>query len=672
MANFRGKATPAWQKIAYWLLVLCLALLALYALGQAYQQRALEYRHQIEARLRIVGENQTRNITSWRRSRMADASALTQNRLFSTALSHWLARGRADTQRRQLLESQIQTLVEYNEFAVVHILDLQGQLLLSTDNAPLRPLLELERQAMQEALATAQPVAVEPQANGFFAFPSFGIMAPLFDGLEPVGVAWLVVDLRSTLFPIVQGWQMDSSSAEAVLIQRTGDHIINITPAHKTHLPALSNPLPMTRTSSPGVQAVLGARGLVQGTNYQDKPVLAMVSAIEGAPWWLVLQIDEADALGDTQRREGLTLGLSVGGVLFSVGLLIAAWQWKAWRRERLLKRDLQLQNRWLASAQKAASLGYFVHDIRQGSFYVSDATAHVIGLPQGGWFPESRWASVVWPEDRAQMFEEYTQAMQQGQGLNSVFRIVRESDGQVRWLQMWAERDAQASDDASADAHHFREPDTPRIVGIAQDITERKRVEEELASHRQRLESQVRRDPLTGIANRLALEEALDSEWHRSIRQGQNMALLMLDLDHFKVYNDTYGHVQGDACLRQVAQALAGTVGRAGELVARYGGEEFVVLLPNHTPEQARAVAQRIVLAVRDLRIPHAHHVVAQEHVTISVGIAVALPGMDVPQNVGKTTLLEQADQALYTAKQAGRNRCWMYGDPQPTPAEA
>lgn len=77
-------------------------------------------------------------------------------------------------------------------------------------------------------------------------------------------------------------------------------------------------------------------------------------------------------------------------------------------------------------------------------------------------------------------------------------------------------------------------------------------------------------------------------------------------------------------------------------------------------------------MLAVRDLRIPHAHHVVAQEHVTISVGIAVALPGMDVPQNVGKTTLLEQADQALYTAKQAGRNRCWMYGDPQPTPAEA
>lgn len=661
MANFWGKATPAWQKIAYWLLVLFLALLALYALGQAYQQRTLEYRHQLEARLRIVGENQTRNIVNWRRSRMADASALTQNRLFAAALAQWIKAGQIQHQHtRELLESQIQTLVEYNEFAVVHILDLQGQLLLSTDSAPLRALQDPEYQAMQEALATALPVAVEPQADGFFAFPFFGIMAPIFDDLQPVGVAWLVVDLRSTLFPIVQGWQMDSSSAEAILIQRVGDQIFNINPLPRSHIAALSYSYSMQRTVSPGVQAVLGARGLVQGISYRDKPVLAMVSAIEGAPWWLVLQMDEADAAGNAQRREGLALGLAVGAVFLCVGLLITAWQWKAWRRERLLKRDLQLQTRWLASAQKAASLGYFVHDIHQEMFYISDATAHIIGLPDGGWFPMSRWASLVWPEDRNRMFNEYSNAMAQGGSLNSVFRIVRSSDGQVRWIQMWAEMDLKMEIDTPSDAHHHG-LDTPRMVGIAQDITERKQVEEELASHRQRLESQVRLDPMTGIANRLALEESMDREWRRAMRQGQSIALLMLDLDHFKIYNDTFGHVQGDACLRQVAQTLAATVGRAGELVARYGGEEFVVLLPDHTPEQAQAVAQRIVLAVRDLRIAHA----VQEYVTISVGVAAMQPSIDQPQTSAQTSLFEQADQALYMAKQAGRNGCWMYGMP-------
>lgn len=109
------------------------------------------------------------------------------------------------------------------------------------------------------------------------------------------------------------------------------------------------------------------------------------------------------------------------------------------------------------------------------------------------------------------------------------------------------------------------------------------------------------------------------------------------------------------------MAQTLVATVGRAGELVARYGGEEFVVLLPDHTPEQAQAVAQRIVLAVRDLRIAHA----VQEYVTISVGVAAMQPSIDQPQTSAQTSLFEQADQALYMAKQAGRNGCWMYGVP-------
>ena len=206
--------------------------------------------------------------------------------------------------------------------------------------------------------------------------------------------------------------------------------------------------------------------------------------------------------------------------------------------------------------------------------------------------------------------------------------------------------------------------------MAFVQDITQRKQVEDELADHRKRLESQVRLDPLTGIANRLALEETLDKEWCRAVRHSQSLALLMLDLDHFKSYNDTYGHVQGDACLRQVAQALATTVGRAGELVARYGGEEFVVLLPSHTQEQAAAVAQRIVMAIRDLRLPHACGVPPQKFVTISVGVAVTQPCFDAAPKDSITQLFEQADSALYAAKQAGRNCCKTYsGNTQTSP---
>ena len=663
MANFRGKGTPTWQKIGYWLFILGLALLALYALAQAYQQRTLEHRHQVEARLRIVGENQTRNIVNWRRNRMANASALTQDRLFAKALATWQAQGRPDVSRH-LLENQIQTLVEYNEFAVVHVLDTHGQLLLSTDSAPLRALRAPEMQAMQEALTTAEPVPVEPQTGGFFAFPFFGIMTPLFNDLDPVGVAWLVVDLRSTLFPIVQGWQLDSASAEAVLIQRVENGIININPLPKRDMPALSNALPMTRSFSPGVQAVLGARGLIQGTNYMGEPVLSMVSAIDGAPWWLVLQIDEAEALANQQRREGLTLGLSVGAVLLSVGLLVTAWQWKAWRRERLLKHDLQLQNHWLASAQNAASLGYFVYDFQKENFYISDATASIFGLSEEGWFPMKRWAALVFPEDKRCVLDAHEQAIHHDQALQATYRIVRESDRQVRWVQVWAEMEVASSDAQRLGLH------TKRMVGIVQDITQRKQVEDELADHRKRLESQVRLDPLTGIANRLALEETLDKEWCRAVRHSQSLALLMLDLDHFKSYNDTYGHVQGDACLRQVAQALATTVGRAGELVARYGGEEFVVLLPSHTQEQAAAVAQRIVMAIRDLRLPHACGVPPQKFVTISVGVAVTQPCFDAAQKDSITQLFEQADSALYAAKQAGRNCCKTYsGNTQTSP---
>ena len=128
--------------------------------------------------------------------------------------------------------------------------------------------------------------------------------------------------------------------------------------------------------------------------------------------------------------------------------------------------------------------------------------------------------------------------------------------------------------------------------------------------------------DPLTGIANRRAFEDALDQEWRRMMRHGTTLSLLMIDVDCFKRFNDAYGHVAGDQCLRAVAQVLAGKARRAGEMAARYGGEEFAVLLPHVDIAEAKKLGEVICAAVSDCRIPHEHSEVAS-YVTISVGAA-------------------------------------------------
>lgn len=638
----------AYKRRGYWLLVLVLIVLALSSIFVMYAERSGEYRQQVQDRLRLVGELQTRNIAEWRRARMADAGALAQDPLFSAALAGWQRGSDLDDMAQQMLMQRLQVLVEYDQYAMVYLLDTQGQLLLSTAAALPRPLADQERQALQTALERAAPVAVEPQAPGYFAFPFFGVMAPLYDGFEPIGVAWLVMDLRTSLYPQLQTWQVESESAEAVLIQRAGeDSIVNINPLPKNGVAALSKSLPLTR-DGPAMQAVRGTRGIVRGINHMDHPVISMVSAIDGAPWWLLVQIDEAEVLSDARRREGLAFGLSIGAVFLLMALLGGIWQWSAWRAERTLKRELQLHIRWLDSAQQAAALGYFVYDLKKEEFYISETTARIFGVATGGWLSLKRWATLVVAEDKNAVFAALEQAITQRQHLHVQYRICREDNGLLRWIQVWAEVDGHAGEAPS------------RMIGIAQDITERKQVDEQLEEYRHQLENQVRLDPLTGIANRLALQEALQKEWRRAARHDQSVALLMLDLDYFKTYNDTYGHVQGDACLSQVAQMLAASVGREGELVARYGGEEFVVLLPNATLAQAQVFGERLVQAVQRLGLPHAGNSVLGQVVTISVGVACAEPSVLLAQEQAAiTALIERADGALYTAKQAGRNRC-------------
>ena len=161
--------------------------------------------------------------------------------------------------------------------------------------------------------------------------------------------------------------------------------------------------------------------------------------------------------------------------------------------------------------------------------------------------------------------------------------------------------------------------------------------------------------DGLTGIANRRHFDEILAREWRRAMRQGEELAVLMCDIDFFKHFNDSFGHQSGDECLRRVAQTLVGAMDRGGDLLARYGGEEFVAVLPDTSLKGAAYVAEQMRKAVSALGIAHPGTPFA--HVTASFGVvsAVAMPETDPQAVVGA------ADRALYTAKHNGRNRVYQ-----------
>ncbi|HOE41969.1 MAG TPA: diguanylate cyclase [Rhodoferax sp.] len=177
----------------------------------------------------------------------------------------------------------------------------------------------------------------------------------------------------------------------------------------------------------------------------------------------------------------------------------------------------------------------------------------------------------------------------------------------------------------------------------------------EQLEQANRRLSSLSITDGLTGIANRRRFDEVLAEEWKRMERLGQPLALAMIDIDWFKKYNDHYGHQAGDACLVAVAEMIAASIGRTGDLVARYGGEEFSFIAPAVDGASALTMAQKVCNAISATGMPHEKSLFS--HVTVSVGVASIVPSIETEPE----SLLKLADEALYLAKDSGRNRAMM-----------
>lgn len=647
-----------------WLLAVVLLILLLLVTGRvwvAYQQRIGTYRHQVETALRAVSQLQAANIADWRVRHLGDAADLTNDPLLMQALAQWLA---APTpEQTSVLEERLRSLEENLRYAAAFFVDSEGRVRLDSASqggasaAALRTLEPPEAQALHRALETAHPVGVELHRSAAFAFPFFGVLAPLYGpDNTPLGAIWLVLHAPASLAPLLETLPNSNPSAESLLLRRDGAALQYLIPPRLGERGAAPPDLRQALAEAPldvAVQAAQGERGILRGVDYRGKNVLAFASSVRDTPWILVAKVDQDEALAEAQRNEWMGMVLLASLLLLLMGSAFAGWQWQARRRERTLRHELEYSLQWLESAQKAAHVGYFAYDTQIEEFFMSSMACELFGLPSQARVPLKQWVAMLHPEERKAVIEAHRQAMEQRTPLHIQYRILRSSDQQERWVQVWGEY--------SIDPHKK----ILRMAGTVQDITERRQSEEQLDRYRHTLEAQVRMDPLTQVANRRALDEALQAAWAQAQERRRPLALLMIDIDHFKAYNDHYGHVGGDHCLQQVAQALATAIQRQGELVARYGGEEFAVLLPEADSAQAQATAQRLCATVRALALEHLTSPVSH-CVTISVGAACVYPE-DSAAEQGIAQLFEQADAALYQSKKSGRDRATLWTEPSP-----
>ncbi|MCA6105816.1 diguanylate cyclase [Bradyrhizobium cenepequi] len=280
---------------------------------------------------------------------------------------------------------------------------------------------------------------------------------------------------------------------------------------------------------------------------------------------------------------------------------------------------------------------------------YVSPSSVRVIG-----WTAERLMGTQalggVNAEDRLRV-EQAVAALKNGEAEEAriVYRNRHREKGEI-WVET-ALRVTRAPDTAAIDG----------VVAISRDMTKQKDLEDKLAVL-------ATSDGLTGLANRRQFDERLADEWARARRAGGPLSLLLVDVDHFKKFNDHYGHQAGDGCLRAVARILAAQARRPADLAARYGGEEFVLLLPNTDAEGCVQVGERIREALRELGMLHAQNLPSRL-ITVSIGGATNVPREAVTEC---GALVAAADRALYAAKESGRDRLVMSGEVVAWPARS
>nr|WP_315221546.1 sensor domain-containing diguanylate cyclase [uncultured Duganella sp.] len=271
---------------------------------------------------------------------------------------------------------------------------------------------------------------------------------------------------------------------------------------------------------------------------------------------------------------------------------------------------------------------------------YIGPQIESLLGWSQSSWLSANDWIERIHEEDRQKTADFCIAQSQKGVDHEADYRALT-SDGDYVWI-----RDV---------VHVVRRADgsVDSLVGFMFDITERKQAEDKIVQLQRELEVLSYRDSLTNVANRRMFDTLYPVEWAKARATGEPLSVVVADIDYFKQYNDHYGHVQGDECLRRVARALDAGASRSRDLCARFGGEEFVLLLPATDEEAARNVAERCRKLLSQKELPHARSGVGRV-VTVSMGVGTIVPGAQDDAYV----FLDRVDRRLYQAKSSGRDR--------------
>lgn len=337
----------------------------------------------------------------------------------------------------------------------------------------------------------------------------------------------------------------------------------------------------------------------------------------------------------DTRPRQ---LGEPQRAHLRRLGTLVEALM-ESFQQRRASERDALFYQ----MAVDASELGLWRYNVQSAEARVSPVFERIFGMAPGSFAGNVAAAlAYVHPDDLNLIRDQFRRELESGDFRRTEFRIVHPRKG-VRWL---VSRSRPIRNAKGAITH---------ITGLVFDRTEQHAQEEELLHYQQELarrnealENLSRVDALTGAGNRRAFDEHLEAQQALLQRHQTPYALLLLDVDHFKPFNDEFGHPAGDQVLRQVASLLQSQL-RVEDFLARYGGEEFAVLLPDATPKGALELAERLRLAVQSGSWE-------QRGITVSIGLAFVYTITDA------SVVIDQADQALYAAKEGGRNRVVAY----------
>ncbi len=332
----------------------------------------------------------------------------------------------------------------------------------------------------------------------------------------------------------------------------------------------------------------------------------------------------------------------AAGSLSLNQSIRFAAKQSAAQARQELEERDETLRRFFLLNQDLFAIVdetGHYTRVNEAWSALLGYSQDQIVGNPVG---------QVSHPDDRGKV-DDYRQRLTEGMPVGGVVTRVRHVQGHyldIEWRVLHA-----------GDQVFLNGRDVSREKA---NMREMEKVNTQLAEQKLALQEMAFHDGLTGVFNRRYFDEVLHAEWRACAREGKVIAVLLLDIDHFKLYNDTYGHLQGDECLKHVATELQNRFKRPRDFVARYGGEEFVALLSDTDEKGALHKANEVVQAIAAMHIKHEKSPV-QPYVTVSVGVAVVTPNLvDLPES-----LVQRADAVLYEAKSTGRNRAVLAEGP-------